>query len=739
MTPAFDPLLPWPLLITSGGIVALALVALAWRGSAGVPPRSRAFLLALRLLALVGVIALLANPGRWRASDDMAPPEWGLLIDGSGSMATPDAGAGTTRTAAAERFASALLAASKHPDRIHAHRFDESLGSRWGEGEEAPLSDAGSRLDRAAAALLDRAAGADRIWTGLVVLGDGRQTSDDGVEIEALATKARSLGVPVHVVPFGGDVPRQDLRLTLPRRQFLTLPNQTVTVAARVENEGLPPLRVELRLLQEDGKEIGKLDLDVATGETVPGEFTLPPDAPAGRYRVEVTTPGEDRHPANNREELQVTFLEERTRVFLIEGAPYWDTKFLAQLLREQGQIDVDAVYRIRPDRFYRVSTAGDGETPFEATDEVFPDSDAALGRYDLVVVGKGAESFLTGERLERLVRFVKDRGGAVLLSRGKPYAGEVPGFEALEPGRWGEETRAEYRFLPTNDGEGSGLFGERLPVKESAVWSEMPPLEDVRSMAELRPFTRVLATGERVGGGAKVPLLLARRHGRGLVAAINGDGLWRWGFRPEGGEDEEDWHREFWMQLLQWAATYSEFLPGEDFSLRLEAETVREGGGVRARIGYRGANPEPAAPKLKWSGPASGEIVAASAGKGEDGAPRWGAILSPETPGSYLVQLVDGERVGPSLPLTVLPRPGEQDELSADRETLARLAEASGGQAWTEDGIGDLVALLEPEAKPSATAEAEWEPLWNQPWILGGIVFLFGVEWAARRRLGLI
>ncbi len=735
MSTSFNPLWPWSLLLLAGGGGLLLAVWFAWRGASTLSRTSRIGLLTLRCLAILGILALLSNPGRWETKGDAEPPGWALLFDRSGSMATTDE-EGKARLEVARSFATTLIEGSAHPERVRRHLYDETLGEEWETTGDVVLSGNGTRLDRAGLGLLDRATEEGSRWTGLVVVGDGRQTGGEG-ELETLASRARALGIPIHTVPLGAKVTKRDVAVTVTRRQFVTLPNQTVTVIVRVANEGLAPVAANLRLVAtSSGDEHGTLAIEVKTGETVSGEFTLPPDSPAGEYKVIMAPLPGDENPGNDESGFTLRILEKRTRVFLVEGAPYWDTKFLAQLLRGQGLMDVDAVYRIRPDRFYKVAT---GETAvLQETTEVFPDTDAALGHYDLVVIGKGAEAFLTPERIERLSRFVRDRGGALLFSRGKPYAGNFEGLASLEPGLWGEETGAEYTFLPTGDGEESGLFGERLPGIESAVWSGLSPLEDVRTMAELRPFTRVLAVGNRVGGGAKVPLLVARRHGRGMVAAVNGDGLWRWGFNP-GKEEGEDWYREFWMQMLQWTATYSEFLPGEDFSLQLSSGIAESGETVRARIGYRGGtNPAPV-PMVELSGPAPESLAAAPAGSAEDGNPRWGVVLSPKEPGSYLVELHAGGEPGPAVPLTILPPPQETDELSSHREVMEQLSAATEGRVWSTNQGSELLALLEPEKASVVLEEAEWVPLWNQPWLLGVIVVLLGAEWAGRRRLGLL
>jgi hypothetical protein len=67
--------------------------------------------------------------------------------------------------------------------------------------------------------------------------------------------------------------------------------------------------------------------------------------------------------------------------VLLLEGAPYWDSKFLAQLLRQQTAVDILTVHRLNEERYFRVEAAG--AEPLLSPDTIFPADAEALARYD--------------------------------------------------------------------------------------------------------------------------------------------------------------------------------------------------------------------------------------------------------------------------------------------------------------------------------------------------------------------
>ena len=138
------------------------------------------------------------------------------------------------------------------------------------------------------------------------------------------------------------------------------------------------------------------------------------------------------------------------------------------------------------------------------------------------------------------------------------------------------------------------------LPEANDPLWRQLPPLKDVAAVQRLKPFAQVLSMGIKSAQmhDERVPLLVARHFGRGVVVAMNADGLWKWDFDPQARKLGK-MYEEFWTQLLQWTASYAEFLPGQELSLRLAEATVKHGRGTRATIGWRGGGEVPQ-PKLQ-------------------------------------------------------------------------------------------------------------------------------------------
>lgn len=225
----------------------------------------------------------------------------------------------------------------------------------------------------------------------------------------------------------------------------------------------------------------------------------------------------------------------------------------------------------------------------------------------------------------------------------------------------------------------------------------------------------------------------------------VNADGLWKWDFYPEAKEDG-NMYAEFWTQLVQWMATWSEFLPGQDYSLRLGESRAAAGEEVAAWVSWRG--PGVPAPRLQVTAP-NGTTTELTPGllPGEGERPRWRGSLTVTDPGWWQVSVlpedgeaeVDGKSL-PSVGLMVVGEPAEDDELSADPASLERFVTATGGRLWERSEVQDL--LVEVNREPEA-ADREggmvWQA-WLHHWWLGiAAAVVLGWEWWLRRRNGLI
>lgn len=732
-----NPPLPLPQLLTLLVIVIGLILFASWRSTHGLSRWRRGGLLALRAAFLCALGAILLNPGRWVKPSDRVSRPWIILVDQSESMMR-NLAQGTRFDQARELATLATQHAKDGGLSVRVHPFDASLHAAV---ETLPTTAEGpaSKIRSAVDAAFQETAAAGEAPAAVLVLSDGRGTENTKT-LEALALRAQARQIPVHTVAIGADSPVPDLSVRAGRASIQVFAKQTVHVPVVVEAQGLGPLRPQLQLLDAHGKVLAERAVDVTDGGRVVTTFEVPAPEASARWSLAIAVqPNEARH-GNNRGTVSIRVLNAKTRVFLAEGAPYWDSKFLAQLLRQQSHMEVHSVHRLSEQRYFRIDS-GQAD-PTESATATFPESLDELSRYDLVLLGKNIDGFMTPARMEALRQYVRDHGGAVLFCRGKAATSELPGIETLEPVAWGNTLSTEFRFSPTAEGAAAGLFGETLPAPDDAMWSALPPLKDGRALASIKPFTRILAAGTPVttSSGGKFPVLLVRRYGQGVTGLANGDGLWKWDFFPEARE-LGNMYEEFWSQWLQWLASYSEFLPGHDFSLRLPALHGEAGQAVPITIAYRGKGMPPT-PKLLISNGSSAMDLVPAPLHDASGRPQWRATFTPPASGTWRVKLIDDRPNAvptPEADLVVPDAPAESDDLSPDPEFLAALSSATAGKALDAEQAKTFFASSM-TADPPLTREngAEWQPSWTRPWLAILLAFLPASEWFFRRRQGL-
>jgi hypothetical protein len=517
---------------------------------------------------------------------------------------------------------------------------------------------------------------------------------------------------------------------------------QKLRIPFSLVSTGLEPQKVEVSLCDDAGNEMAKTMVEVSQGKPAVSGFDILAPSKSTRYTLKTPVIPVEVRSNNNQTLVNVRVFETKTRVFLAEGAPYWDSKFLAQLLRQQQHMDVQSVHRLTDERYFRIDS--DSADPTETGTNVFPETVADLARYDLVILGKNTDAFLTPARVEALRSYVRDGGGAVLFARGKPVSSETSALATLEPVSWGAQTVSDFRFKPTADGVAAGLFGQALPAADSTLWTALPTLKDARQITEVKPFTRILAEGSTETGaatGERFPVLLVRRYGQGVCGLVNGDGLWKWDFFPEARELGNS-YEDFWIQLIQWMASYSEFLPGQDFSLRLGSVRGEVGQPVSVTISYRGRLPAPT-PRIRVLSPDGRTMELAPAMMSDDaGRTMWRASFTPDGTGAWSLGVVDPRPEAPSVPEAVytVPAPAEEtDDLSPDPVFLQKLAEATQGRVLRRESLGDFLSVqMQPKDTVVKDGGAVWKPAWDLPGLAFLLVVLFALEWWLRRRQGL-
>lgn len=444
------------------------------------------------------------------------------------------------------------------------------------------------------------------------------------------------------------------------------------------------------------------------------------------------------------------TVARERKRILLYQGTYDWAARFFKNVLGRDAE---------RTELEVRTCGGKQGNHEFPGAEElkgfdaVFllnlersqctAAMEHALAEY---LSGGGGVLFITGNPqasaefadspLEALLPVEFERalpGGPPPDSQTSRFRGEIEGYrrnvnsraEALLIRQKEETFRPEAMsdFVLTPTGAASPMF--RRP--DGGVI--LPRYLDIAPVRALKPGAESLATGPGSGGRAQV-VLAAQRFGRGRVAVLATDPLWRWRLAlPSESRDCE----YFWENLAGWLGDSGKITRG---GWRLDSVLA----GAGEKMGLRFVAPDLGADEaamLSFSAvDRDGRTHALTLLPGEPGS--WQGEFTPGAPGIW--KLCAGSF--PAQTVTVAPRGGERElEQLAPDETLFRaLARTDGTRVHRLSALAADPQKLLADAPDRGTAgvvrltESRETALWWRWELFAAFLVLYLTELLLRR-----
>lgn len=742
----WQPIVP-PLQIIAAGAMLCACALLAYARLFRERPLLAGGFLSLRLAFVAALAALLMGP-----SD--APPagnapqrtQLSVLLDCSESMLTQDCRGGTRWDYAAAQLRELDRRAKLSDDfRVDLRRFDSELRPLPQSVLQLPAGQvATGRSTRLADAVLRTvsAIGAGETGAAVLVVSDGRDTED--APVQGAANLARSKGVPIWTIAVGGSTSQADLAvLAVPMQEYL-LPGEPGAILVKVYQAGFHAVSTQLTLRHAGRAESFPVNLE--NKRVV--ELQLPvQQAEPGQYEYEVAIdPVEGEAETNNNR--QVVFLDVHTRrikVLILEGQPFWDSKFLAASLRKDDRIELTQITQVTRRKRETIVTRVESKLP------PLPQTIEQWADYDVVILGKSLERLLSPARAAQLAEFVSDHGGHVILARGIPYDPDSPAGQELksvlapvEPVVWGTGVVTAPGLVLTPSGRGSQWFAPtKMGVNVEAALARLPGLESAARIEREKSGTIVLARTAAAGGSSAnaegQPALVRMNYGRGTVAAVLGDGLWRWSLLSPENRDLAGFYDTFWSNLVRWLSMGGEFPPGQQVSLSLSRTSVRLGDPMAAEVVYKHHPPGGVQPALRLIEP-DGRRSDVPLQRLPGAAPRYRAELALEHIGIHELQL----HAPGMLPAQQHTRFNVYDvdierlETSANPMNLRILAEHTGGRFFEAERMSELADHLR-RHRQAAIVPPRLEYVWDRWFVMCLLLSWIGAEWLLRRLAGLL
>ncbi|HEY5313301.1 MAG TPA: vWA domain-containing protein [Pirellulales bacterium] len=706
-------------------------------------------MLGLMTLAIAAPLALLLNP-TWleRLPPPAGKPLVTILLDNSASMATPDGPRGVTRYAAGRQFALQLAddLGRRYEVRLETFAGQTSAADAQQLSAERPDGET-TNLARSIREALDD----DRPQgQALVLVSDGIDNVAGTAAVLASVQRSKALAAPIYTSTVGGSTAARDLDVELRSPQELAFVGQQVQVHVLLAQHGLAGARTRLKL-SENGRSLESRDLVLSTKRDTEVTFDVSRKTP-GLYRFEISADAAagEVTAVNNRATLLLRVVDEPIRVLLLEGKPYWDSRFLVRTLAADPSLELVSLVRMTEDRvleqtFGRSAT---GSTAPRAeswrivhTEQGLPDTLQSLDQFQMIVLGRDTDVFLNDATVARLRKWVSATGGSLVCFRGAPESRVSQVLSPVLPVRWtpGRESRFHVRWTEAGKqlawlsaaGEGSG---------DDAL-SQLPTLATASQRDDRKPLAVVLAAAAADGAAPGQPVITYQPFGSGRTVVVEGAGMWRWAFLAPQQQQHEQLYAALWQSLVRWLVSHAGLLPGEQRSLRPDKVcfSVNEPATATLLVSDAAARQEP--PRIvltKSDQPAAREFTPVAS---PDEPRMFRVVFGPLAEGRYEARIVGGakEASGERTTFDVRRNLAERVELAARPDLMAKIAADSGGQVLRSADAGQVAQDFDAQFGRNRADRVRSETAWDRWWMLAAICLAWTTTWAVRRRGGLV
>lgn len=728
----FDPVPNWPTWWIIATVVLVFFAITAWRNARRLSRARAALLSLLRLAGITGLLLLLLRPSHQEEIIVASKQQLVIAsIDVSQSMDQPDAARSTRRLDAALR----LLRESKladSPTSLRWFAFSDDARPITPDQIDALRPDGDTTHFHTSITTLLASLTPGEQAEAILLFTDGHDFEMVSPTKTAMAARARE--TPLYAIPIGAQGQVRDVSLRMTHFQPYSYVRQKSRISAMARFTGCENELVNIQLLR-NGTAIDTLQLSTRDEAELPIEFTVTePEGGQFEYEIRAQPIYKETTITNNSAITYLNVLDDKLRVLLLEGSPYWDTTFLLRSLTRNDKMDVDAVIQIAPGKARRIRS-GDAAFQTETTttsDWALPTTRDEFEAYDAVLLGANTAALLNETQQAALVDYVREGGGVLVCTRGP--SGLAPASAAiLDPVEWesAPPRSGEIRVLR----EGRGTAPMDLLASYQSDARSLPPLTSTWRARESRSLTATLATTQPpADSAAPTAAFLHRPVGRGQVLALGAGDFWHWAFKNDAAVRDAVFDR-LWDQTLVWLMAGSDRVPGAKHQLRSSTANLPLGQEIHFRLQLKkdAIITSPPVLSIQVTDGTPAQITMTPAAQAQ----LFEASYLPPTTGRHSVTttLPDGTRL--SARFMVHQEDRERTEVATDRTYLNKLCLASGGSVLESADLPNflerLQANLQPQEKRFRTL-----PLWDRPWVLILLVACFSLDWYLRRRWGL-
>ncbi len=761
----FDPIIPLALWLPLALAAASVLVAYYFSSRGRIGGKRRASVFSLMTLAVALPLAILLNP-TWV---EPLPPPAGkprltVLVDQSASMATTDIAGGKSRYVDAVRIADQMVGQLKSQFDVRIRSFAED--GTWSDSARlAATKPDGPATDLAAA--IEQSLDEQPQGQSMLLLSDGIHNAGGGAtRVRRSVEKARAMAAPIYTRTSGGKTSAKDVEVALNLPQEMAFVGQSVPIRVSVRQRGSVTDLARISLVLDD-KIVESQDVALRPDATSEATFLVGQPA-SGLYRFEFRA---DQHAdevtaVNNVATLLLRVVDEPVRVLLLEGKPYWDTKFLVRTLAGDQSIELTSIVCMTPGRFLQRDISrpqtGVGDATAPLTTNPMPGTKppsanesavrkeawkvvsdarkllsdpAVLNSYQIIVLGRDAEVYLDDQVLAQWKKWLTEGNGSLVCFRGAPSSQVSQRLGELMPVRWTPRRESRFRVRLTESGQSLHW----LPTEggDEDVLANLPSLASVTQAERPKPLAVILATA---AGEAEQPepVISYQPIGNGRVVMVEGTGMWRWAFLPPEHQDHDATYGLLWRSLVRWLVANAGLLPSQRLAMRSDKVIFATGETASATLLMREAG-EP--PQIELTGGKLDQPQRFSPVPTGTSAGQFRVVFGKLAEGRYRAKVVGAEDRDPAS-IALFDMRGSLDErldLAARPDLMALIAEQSGGAVLTADDASELSQKFTAHLSASLPQRTVRVTAWDRWWVLSLVFAQWAMAWGLRRATGLV
>ena len=589
--------------------------------------------------------------------------------------------------------------------------------------------------------------------SGIVLVTDGADNSQQPIGDQLLATRARS--IPVFPIGVGADRFDHDIEIRRVEAPRSVMRGSAIAADVLIRQRGFANRRLPL-IVEDDGKIVAQDTIALpADGDIAPVHVSVLLEKAGARaltFRIPLQT--SEQVSDNNAQVALVDVRGRRERILYIEGEPRYESRFVRAAVASDTNLQLVTLLRTAEDKFLRLDVDSGGQLV-----NGFPKSRGELFQYRAIVLGSIEASFFTPDQMKMLAEFVSVRGGGLLFLGGRRsfaeggYAG-TPLSDVMPVSIEGPPVPdsmtffADLKATVTPAGRSSAVTQVAPTARKSDDrWVALPTVSTVNYIRRVKPGATTILQGVTPTGGRSgwptqripdysQPILAAQRYGRGFAIALAIQDSYVWQMDPNG-PDNDLTYQTFWRQLLRWltanvpcrpelSLTTDQVIPNQPVTIRAFVTDTLFAPRNDAKVSMHVSGPDGARDlPMEWIVDREGEYKAS---------------FTPALSGSYVARVEATTADGQMLRDSVVARAGDLNAEYVDAEMrpqlLKRIADETGGKFYRPGQTSTLVDDVA-MSKNGVTVVNQMD-LWDMPAIFLLLIALLTAEWSYRKARGL-